>query len=138
MSGQLVALDTSVAVPLLVETHPEAPRVRAAVHGRVLALTEHSLAETYAVLTRLPGGAHGSPEDVVKVLDSGFEAPLLLPSEIKSEIHRIFARADISGGAIYDGLVALAAAHHGVTLLSRDARAREVYSRLGASVTFIG
>ena len=138
MNSGLVALDTSVAVPLLVDTHPMAPRVREALRDRGFALTEHSLAETYAVLTRLPGGAHGSPEDVAKVLDSGFEASLLLPIETKGEIHRIFARADISGGAIYDGLVALAAAHHGVTLLSRDARAHEVYSRLGAAVTFIG
>jgi predicted nucleic acid-binding protein len=138
VSEQLVALDTSVAVPLLVETHPMAMRVREALKGRVFALTEHSLAETYAVLTRLPGGAHGAPDDVARVLDSGFESPLLLPGEIKAEIHRIFARADISGGAIYDGFVALAAAHHDVPLLSRDGRAREVYSRLGATVVFIG
>ena len=48
-------MDTSVAIPLLVQ----AQRVHAAVvqwwDGREVALSGHALAETYSVLTRLPG-----------------------------------------------------------------------------------
>ena len=70
MTSVRVAIDTSVAIPLLVATHPEYARVRDATAEFVPLLTGHSLAETYAVLTRLPGGAHGHPDDVVRVLDA--------------------------------------------------------------------
>jgi predicted nucleic acid-binding protein len=49
-----LALDTSVAIPLLVATH----RDHAAIVGwwdhREIALSGHALVETYSVLTRLP------------------------------------------------------------------------------------
>ena len=53
----MLALDTSVAVPLLMRSHQAHSTVVAALSGRHLVLTAHSLAETYSVLTRLPGDA---------------------------------------------------------------------------------
>ena len=40
----------------------------------------------------------------------------------------------ISGGAVYDALVGLAAAEHGSVLATRDARARSTYEAVGARV----
>lgn len=43
----------------------------------------------------------------------------------------------ISGGAVYDALVALTADHHGHRLLSCDRRASSTYDRLGVGVTYL-
>lgn len=47
------------------------------------------------------------------------------------------AEAGISGGAIFDALVAAAAREHGLVLATRDGRARSTYRALGAEVRFI-
>ena len=44
------------------------------------------------------------------------------------------ARLGITGGAVYDALVGLAAVEHGVELATRDARARATYVAVGARV----
>jgi toxin FitB len=41
------------------------------------------------------------------------------------KVHATFSRLGIAGGAVYDGLVALAAKEHGAALATRDARARD-------------
>jgi hypothetical protein len=46
-------------------------------------------------------------------------------------------RRGIAGGAVYDGLVALAAKEHGVALATRDARARGTYDALGVKVILV-
>ncbi|MFZ0215494.1 MAG: VapC toxin family PIN domain ribonuclease, partial [Candidatus Dormiibacterota bacterium] len=46
----------------------------------------------------------------------------------------LLSRLGIAGGAVYDALVALAAAEHGVDLGTRDARARSTYEAIGARV----
>ena len=43
-----------------------------------------------------------------------------------------------SGGAVYDALVAAAAVHHGLPLVSRDQRALDTYRTLGLDVEFLG
>jgi predicted nucleic acid-binding protein len=56
---------------------------------------------------------------------------LVLPAEAMSAIVERLCRAGVTGGATYDGLIALTAAAHGARLLSVDRRARETYSRCG-------
>ena len=73
------AVDTSVAVPLLVASHEAHQAVRLWARGRSLALSGHALAEIYAVLTRLPGDARVSPSDAVMLIDENFSGDVLLP-----------------------------------------------------------
>ena len=80
------AVDTSVAVPLVVETHPDYERIRDAVGERRVLLAGHALAETYSILTRLPGDMRFAAADAVTVIDDrfgkaicGFELPIKLP-----------------------------------------------------------
>ena len=47
------------------------------------------------------------------------------------------AAAGISGGATYDGLIALTALEHDLELLSRDHRAARTYRALGARFQLI-
>ncbi len=131
------AVDTSVAVPLLVASHEAHETVRLWATGRILVLSGHALAETYSVLTRLPGDARVSPSDAVTLIDDNFgENPTLAPDEA-CVVHRYLASHGISGGATYDGLVALAAHQHGLALATRDARARSTYEAVGVQVVVI-
>jgi hypothetical protein len=101
-----IALDSSVAVPLLVHTHDDHPRVETWARGRSLALTSHSLAETYAVLTRLPDDLRISPDDAARLLARGFATPLLVQSQTARNLASVLASSGVAGGAVYDALVA--------------------------------
>jgi len=58
-----LALDTSAAIPLLLSAHTAHRLVRRRLGDRTAVLTTHSLAETYAVLSRLPGDARLTAQD---------------------------------------------------------------------------
>ena len=47
------------------------------------------------------------------------------------------ARLGVSGGAVYDALVAAAAARHSLPLVSRDRRAVETYRAFGVEVELL-
>jgi predicted nucleic acid-binding protein len=130
----VVAVDTSVAVPLLIAGHQHHAQVAAWARGRTLSLSGHSLVETYSVLTRLPGDARVSALDAVRLIDENFARPLVLSARAARLSHRECAGKGVVGGATYDALVALAAREHGVPLATRDARARSTYEAVGATV----
>ncbi len=132
-----VAVDTSVAVPLLVRSHHHHADVVRWWAGQELALSGHALAETYSVLTRLPGDARLSAADAARLLDARFTAPLTLSGLPAQTVHATLSRLGIAGGAVYDGLVALAAKEHGVALATRDARARGTYDAVGVKVVLV-
>lgn len=129
-----VLLDTSAAVPLLLADHGDHRAALACVHGVEPVLAAHSLAETYAVLTRLPGSARLAAEDAVLLLDDNFSDVLHLVDDSQRNLHRTLAAAGVTGGAVYDALIALTAMQHEVPLLSRDERARRTYEALGVTL----
>jgi predicted nucleic acid-binding protein len=134
----VVGLDTSVAVPLLVQTHRDHSAVVRWWSGRDIALAGHALAETYSVLTRLPGDLRLSPGDAAQLLAARFSRPLLLAAAKAAKLPDTLAKLGIAGGAVYDGMVALAAADHGVQLATRDARAVATYELVGVRVLPVG
>ncbi|MDR2973423.1 MAG: type II toxin-antitoxin system VapC family toxin [Propionibacteriaceae bacterium] len=131
------ALDTSVAVPLLIASHEAHPLVSRWASGKTLCVCGHALAETYSVLTRLPGDARLSSADAVTLMDANFVDNVTLSTATAKDVHRELARYGIVGGAVYDGLVALAARDHRLTLVTRDARARSTYEAVGAHVELL-
>jgi predicted nucleic acid-binding protein len=132
-----VAVDTSVAVPLLVRSHQHHADVVRWWDGQELTLSGHALAETYSVLTRLPGDARLSAEDAARLLDARFATPLTLSGSSAGKVHATLSRLGIAGGAVYDGLVALAAQEHGLSLATRDARARGTYDAVGVMIILV-
>jgi len=130
----VIALDTSVAVPLLVETHNQHAAVMVWLAGREVRLCGHALAETYSVLTRLPGDLRAAPADVARVLRERFAQPLVLTDATAARLPDILAKLGVLGGAVYDAMVALAALEHDAELATRDARARATYEAVGAKV----
>jgi toxin FitB len=132
-----VAVDTSVAVPLLVRSHHDHATVVRWWNGQEVALSGHALAETYSVLTRLPGDARLAPADAARLLDARFSTPLVLSSSRTRELPGTLSRLGIAGGAVYDALVALAAQERGAALATRDARARGTYDAVGVKVIVV-
>lgn len=137
MTGAL-AVDTSVAVPLLVATHRAHADVVRWWAGRDLALCGHAAVETYSVLTRLPADLRLAPVDAARLIRQRFGRPLVLSARATRALPEILSKLGVAGGAVYDALVALAAAESDAVLATRDGRARSTYERVGATVTVVG
>jgi predicted nucleic acid-binding protein len=134
---KLLALDTSVAVPLISEAHPLHDETFKWAKGKHLHFCGHALFETYSVITRLPGDARGSANDVARVLEANFERPLMLSENSAKQAVAHFAEKGIFGGSVWDGLVGLAAIEHNATLVTRDARALAIYDALGVETLLL-
>jgi toxin FitB len=132
-----VAVDTSVAVPLLVRSHRDHASVVRWWGGQEVALSGHALAETYSVLTRLPGDARLAPDDADRLLSARFASPFVLSRPLARKLPDTLSRLGLAGGAVYDALVALAAKEHGASLATRDARARGTYDVVGVTVIVV-
>jgi predicted nucleic acid-binding protein len=132
-----IAVDTSVAVAYVVRSHTHHALVRRQLNGFRLHLTAHSLAETYSVLTRLPGDARLTAEDASTVIEANFPEVVMMTSETARRLHVVLAAHGISGGAVYDALVALAVKESGLHLATRDSRAAATYAALSVRVKTI-
>ena len=132
-----LAIDTSVAIPLLVRSHHDHAAVVRWWDRQEIALSGHALAETYSVLTRLPGDARLAPADAARLMNARFSAPLVLSRSLTRRLPDTLSRLGLAGGAVYDALVALAAKEHGAALATRDARARGTYDAVGVTVIVV-
>ncbi|MTD45862.1 PIN domain-containing protein [Conexibacter sp. W3-3-2] len=133
----VLALDTSVAIALLVETGDAHASAMRWLDGREACLCGHAWVETYSVLTRLPGDLRVAPADAAALLRRRFAAPLTLRAATARRVPDLLAPLGLGGGAVYDALVALAAKEHGIVLATRDARARPTYEAVGARVEIV-
>lgn len=89
------------------------------------------------MLTRLPGAARRDASTVARLIAANFPHSRFLDEESTSSLTGELATMGISGGAVYDGLVAAAAAHHKLPLASRDRRAVETYRAFNIEVEFL-
>ncbi len=136
-AGSPIAVDTSVAVPLLLRNHPSHRALISWRDGRRLSVCGHAWIETYAVLTRLPGSARVAPADAARVMSATFSAPAWPSEPTLARAAAELAAAGIAGGAAYDAWIALAARDSGSILASRDRRAETTYRRLGVEVEML-
>ena len=134
---EVVLLDTSTAVALVVQDHEAHAATLDAVRGRRLGLAGHAWFETYSVLTRLPAGLRRSPADALRLLGRNFPVSTFLGEADSADLGGELARLGISGGSVYDALVAAAARQHRLPLMSRDTRARPVYEAVGVHLELI-
>jgi toxin FitB len=123
--------DTSVAVPLVMESHVDHQAVTDWVADRDVGLTSHSALETYSVLTRLPGDARLELADAAELIHDRFKR-IEQPDEATARtLISTLAANGIGGGAVYDALIALTAQSAQAALLTRDRRASATYAALG-------
>lgn len=127
----MIAVDTSVVVAAFASWHEGHGSALEAVARRPR-IPAHVLIESYSVLTRLPAPHRSPPGLVATFLEESFpQAPLgLAPAPLRA-LPRAAVAAGVSGGAIYDALIAETVKHAGATLLTRDRRAVVTYERLG-------
>jgi len=132
-----MAVDTSVVVAGFASWH-EGHGPAAAVLARGPRVPAHVLVETYSVLTRLPP-PHRAPSDIVtSFLAQRFrQPPLTLAPRAWPRFLDRAAELGITGGAVYDALVAATARHAGATLLTRDRRAVAVYEKMGVAYELV-
>lgn len=92
----------------------------------------HERGRDDSVLTRLPQGRARTPAAAAQ-LHRGQppDAALALGARERAGLPTRLAAAGVSGGSVYDGLVALEADAHGETLVSLDHRAARIYAALG-------
>ncbi|MDR3545123.1 MAG: type II toxin-antitoxin system VapC family toxin [Candidatus Limnocylindrales bacterium] len=134
---EIVLLDTSAAIALIVEDHEAHAATLEAVRGHRLGLAGHAWFETYSVLTRLPAGLRRSPADVIRLLAHDFPASAFLGEAESVDLGGELARLGVTGGVVYDALVGAAARQHRRQLVSGDARARPVYEALGVELQIL-
>lgn len=135
--GQVILLDTSAAIALVVDDHEAHAATIAAVRGRRMGLAGHAWFETYSVLTRLPPGLRRSPADVIRLLARNFPASAFLSEQASADLGGELVGLGVSGGAVYDALVGAAARQHQRPLLSGDTRARPVYEALRVELEIV-
>jgi predicted nucleic acid-binding protein len=134
-----VTPDSSVVVAAFAswnEYHQQA--LAALADNDVADLVAHAELESYSVLTRLPEPFRAAPELVAEYLHEDFPGGrMALPERERRALIKRLASRSISGGAVYDALIALTAARHEHPLLSCDRRAAAVYAQLDVEVVYL-
>jgi predicted nucleic acid-binding protein len=134
----MIAVDTSVAVAAFASWHELHGAARRALDDDAR-LVDHCAIEVFSVLTRLPVPHRAPGRLVMEYLDAQFpDAHLSLPARAQRRLPRRFVELGLNGGAVYDALVALTAAHTETTLVTCDRRALPVYQRCGVETRLIG
>ncbi len=94
----------------------------------------HVAAETYSVITRLLAPHRADASTAAAVLDERMPSTYAtLDAHSHARALGRLATAGVSGGATYDGLIALTALAHDLERVSRDVRAARTYRALGVN-----
>lgn len=132
-SAEHVLLDTSAAFALVQRENP----FHQAAKDRLLrcrrGMSGHAAVELLSVLTRLPSPQRLSPAAALRLELTNFPEPRFLSATDTGEALREFAAAGLAGGALYDGLVGVAARAHSLPLVTCDRRAVPTYRALGVT-----
>ncbi|MGH9129876.1 MAG: PIN domain-containing protein [Acidimicrobiales bacterium] len=132
----VLAVDTSVVVPALVSTH-EAHAVARAILAERPGIPADVVLESYSVLTRLPFPLRVRGPVAAELLARTFVEVMSLAEEDQRTVVATLAAKGVSGGAAYDGIVALTARRVEAQLCTRDRRARATYEALGVDVRWV-
>jgi predicted nucleic acid-binding protein len=120
-----ILFDTSCIVSALLQAHPE--------HARTF-IAAHSLAETYAILTRLPRGLRATPRDALTLIKHNLTPLEIVTLSVDDYLNTVerMVNLGLPGGGIYDALIAKAALVAKVDiLLTRNSKD---FTRLGSDV----
>lgn len=127
----MTVVDTSVVVAAFASWHEQHDLATSALEADTR-LVAHCALEAYSVLTRLPPPHRAPPHLVRDFLAARFQQPYMgfQASGYGALIPRLVGLG-ISGGAVYDALVAATAAAAGEALVTCDRRAIQIYRHFG-------
>jgi predicted nucleic acid-binding protein len=124
------AADSSVTIAALWGDHP-AHKAATEALATCQTTIAHVAIETYSVLTRLPAPHRADATTTAAALDERLPAAYAaLDAAAYASAPTRLAGDGVSGGATYDGLIALTALEHDLELLTRDKRAERTYRAL--------
>lgn len=124
------AADSSITIAALVADHEARNLAEDALKGATRTIA-HVAAETYSVLTRLPPPHCLRSTDAAALIDTRLPSTYVtLDADKYASATARLASAGVSGGATYDGLIALTAIEHELELITRDKRAERTYRAL--------
>jgi len=119
-----VLFDTNILVAATIEAHPNhaitLPWIQKVRNKSIQGyISTHSIAELYAVMTRLPLAQPLNSQQVHDVIVNNLESfhPVDLESSDYLEIIQNVAKLNITGGGIYDAIIAQAALKANVDVL---------------------
>jgi predicted nucleic acid-binding protein len=119
-----VLFDTNILVSAAFEVHPShaisLPWIQKVRNQNILGyISTHSIAELYAVMTRLPLARPLSPQQVHDAIANNLKAfhPVDLESSDYLEVLKNVSQLNITGGGIYDAIIAQAALKANVDIL---------------------
>lgn len=119
-----VLLDTSVLLSAMLSDHVQhaycQPWLAQAKAGAFNALVSgHSLAELYAVMTRLPRSPRITPAEALQLIQENVASHTVvtLSAQDYGGLIEELAQLGVTGGAVYDAVIAKAAERAGVDLL---------------------
>lgn len=119
-------VDTNCVVALLSQRHEHHKRATGEIErrldeGQVMVLAAHTLVETYAVLTRLPAPHRLSSSDCRALLEANFAPEMVEIVALSAEGYRRLIHeapdGNLSGGRVYDAIIAACARSAGVDAL---------------------
>lgn len=122
--------DTSVIVAGAQSWNP-ANEPASAVLASCRKAISHTLLEAYSVLTRSPSPFRISSDIAHAWLNAQFTGEVSLPERSHLTTLATLRELGVSGGAVYDGLIALTALRHRATLITLDKRAINTYAKVG-------
>ncbi len=132
----MIAADASVAIAAFAPWHEHQDAAQRAL-GRRPSIVAHAAFETYSVLTRVPEPQR-APASVVRAqLEDRFGDRWLglTATALRLALARL-EELGISGGATYDGVIAITTAASDATLVTCDRRALATYQRIGVELEF--
>jgi predicted nucleic acid-binding protein len=125
------AADSSIVIAAILADH-EAHGLAEDALGGCTTTIAHVAAETYSVLTRIPPPRRVDATDAARIIAARLPSEhVALDARAQADAPRLLAGLNVSGGATYDGLIALTALTHDVELVTRDERAERTYRALG-------
>jgi len=124
------AADSSITIAALIADH-EARELAEAALKQTTRTIAHVSTETYSVLTRIPAPRRVASHDAALLITSRLPSTYVaLDASVHAAAAHRLAKAGVSGGATYDGLIALTALEHELELVTRDGRAERTYRAL--------
>jgi predicted nucleic acid-binding protein len=132
------AADSSIMIAALLADHP-AHRTATEALAACRTTIAHAAVETYSVLTRLPAPHRVDAATAAMVLKERTPATYAtLDASTYAKAPTRLATVGVSGGATYDGLIALAALEHDLELFTSDKRAERTYRALDVPYQLLG
>jgi len=130
--------DTSVVIASIVHSDPAVvSECRSRIEDSPTPIA-HVLAESYACMTSMPGGRRLEPGLTRQILGEMFpRSPIALSGVGYLRVVELVADLAISGGAIFDCLIAETARENGTTLVSLDRRAAKNYAAVGVDFVLL-